>query len=284
MASWAKVKIYYDTLLGQKGAALTATTEASEDSRVDNVSGMTETTMWKAADLTDPHCITLDTGLGSVRSSADYIAIYGHNLGTASAEVTLQYSEDGVDYTDAFQAAAVRSDKAFLKEFTNPGAKRYWRLKITGHKVEPCISICAWGVATELDYASSSYDPNEEEAVAEVNLSYGGHVAGIHSRYTEKSMSLKFEDVDVRPSGYFADGAYRADGSITAKGSDTVTLYEKVRRWWDISGMRNFFVGWETSGKPAEVFLMRPEGKFRNPLKGGGCYRDISIKLKGRKE
>ena len=29
---------------------------------------------------------------------------------------------------------------------------------------------------------------------------------------------------------------------------------------------------------------MRPEGKFKNPLKGGGCYRDISIKLKGRKE
>jgi hypothetical protein len=61
-------------------------------------------------------------------------------------------------------------------------------------------------------------------------------------------------------------------------------LYEKVRQWWDTSGVKNFFVAWEVANNPGDVFLMRPDTKFSNPIKNGGAHRDISIALKGRKE
>lgn len=284
MATWAKVKIYYDNLLGQEGTELTPDSTASGDYSADYLYNMLETNMWKAGADTDPQYITLDTGTGDARASADYLIIYGHNLGKISACAVLQYSDDGTSYSDAFTPEMLRSDKAYLKEFTKAGPHRYWRLKITGHKAEPEISICSFGASTELDYASSSFDPNGQESKANVNLSYGGVVTGIHTLYTERSLSLKFDDVNVKAKSYLADGSYRADGSLTASGTEFVSLYEKIKHWWENSGMKNFFVGWETAGNPGEVFLMRPDGSFKNPLKSGGAYRDIVLKLKGRKE
>ena len=92
-----------------------------------------------------------------------------------------------------------------------------------------------------------------------VNLSNGGYLAGAHAKYIERSMTIRFDDADA-------------------------ALYGKVKEWWEGSGTRNFFVAWENSGHPEDVFLMRPEPRFSNPLKSGGAARDIVIALTGRKE
>lgn len=148
-----------------------------------------------------------------------------------------------------------------LSDYVASGAinKRHWRLKMTGHSNSPYMDICIWGSKTVLDYATSSFDPHGERVRANINLSNSGQIMGVHRRFTERSMSLTFRDADS-------------------------AMYEKVRRWWYGSGLKNFFVAWERGNNPDDVFLMFSDKRFNNPIKNGGLSRDIKIKLKGRKE
>ncbi|MFQ5353379.1 MAG: hypothetical protein ACE5DR_00395, partial [Thermodesulfobacteriota bacterium] len=157
------------------------------------------------------------------------------------------------------KAASVQAGD--LSDYVTPGAinKRHWRLKMTGHSSAPHMNICIWGNKTVLDYATASFDPYGEHVQANVNLSNSGQVMGVHKKYTERSLSLAFREADT-------------------------TLYEKVRAWWERSGLKNFFVAWERGNNPDDIFLMFPDKRFNNPLKNGGLFRDINIKLKGRKE
>jgi hypothetical protein len=285
MAVWQKIKFYYHTLLGQTGATLTATSTASGDYSASYLYNALETNMWKALNTDSPCYITLDTGLGSVHKEADYLIMAGHNLGSASARIVLQHSNDGTTWLDAFTQEMLRNDKVYLKEFTSPGPKRYWRLNIADAKLIPQIAILAFGLKTELDYASASFDPHGEETVANVNLSYGGYVAGVHAKYTERDMTLRFDDCsENKGARRLADGTYTAGGTITADGGGTTTLYEKLRHWRTSVGVGQFFVAWERSNAPDDVFLMRSDARFANPLTHGGAYRDITIALRGRKE
>lgn len=263
MTQWAQPRIYYHAINNpavSPGSTLAATTTASGFS-VANVYDMREGTWWKAANTTTPMYITLDTYATDV-FDADYIAVCGHNLKTVGATIGLHYSTDNFasDIHDAFTPFAPSSDKAFVKEFTSPGAKRYWRLYLTGTlSAAPQIAIAVWGKKTTLDYATAAFDPYEEEVKAAVNLSQGGVMAGINIAYSERSLALRIDDADA-------------------------ALYAKVKGWWDVSGLKNCFVAWDYANNPADVWLMRPDMKFSNPFKGGGLYRDIAINLKGRKE
>lgn len=260
MATWAKIKFFWDTMLGSTGSSLTATSTASGYS-VNSIYNMLETTLWKSAVTTNPQYITLDLGVGNT-AAADYLAIIGHNLFTIGASITLQYSTDNfsADINDAFTGFAPASDAALVKEFTAPAAKRYWRLKISGTlSAAPYITVCIWGMKTELDYASASFDPQEQEDQLTVNKSYGGYVAGIHVAHTKRSMRLNFEDCDD-------------------------TLYGKLNDWYENHGLQNFFVAWKTANSLSDVFLMRREGVRHWPLVNGGAYRDIVLSLTGRKE
>ncbi len=261
MADWAKVKFFWETMLGSTGSTLTASsTEGIGDYNAIYIYNMLETNRWKGALATDPHYITYDSGAGNSRN-ADYLAISGHNLDKVGTSVTLQFSTDNfnLDINDAFAPEAVTSGKVFLKEFTSQGAKRYWRLKITGLTSPAEIAVCIWGNKTELDYLTGSFDPDAEEVSANTNLSYGGYVTGVHRQYSERKLTVNFQDGDP-------------------------ALYQKVKAWWEGSGLKNFFVGWETANRPGEVYLMRPGSSFVNAFTYGGAYRNITIKLSGRKE
>jgi hypothetical protein len=262
MSTWAKIKFFYDSIPGLAGSLITATS-ATSNAPIENIYNMLETDLWQASDITDPHYITVDlqTHLGYPARGADYLAVLGHNLGSIGATVGLEYSTDNfaADINDAFTPVAVTSDTVFLKEFAATPGYRYWRLKITGHSSPPYLTLCIWGSATELDYATSSFDPNAELVKANMNITQGGYMAGAHTRYSERGFPITFHDADP-------------------------ALYAKVRAWWDAVGLKNFFVAWDTAASPADVYLMRPDARFRNPFKAGGLYRDITINLKGRKE
>ncbi len=264
MATWAKVKFYYKTMLGSTGSSLAATsTESTGDYDPSYIHNWLETNMWKAEDsgLADPQYLTYDAGVGNTKD-ADYLAILGHNLNTAGATVTLQWSTDNfaADVNDAFAGEAPSADTVYLKEFTSPGAKRYWRLKIAGHTaIAPYMAIAVWGEKTELDYATASFDPYEQDTKATVGMSEGGYVTGVHTRYIERSLRLRFDDSDS-------------------------TLYNKVKAWHDDHGMKNLFAAWELANNASDVWLMRPSSRFRNPLNRTGIMRDISIQLTGRRE
>ena len=257
--TWAKVKFFWDNVFGISGGALAATSTASGYA-VANIHNGLEVNSWKAANTTTPMYITIDTYSSATES--DTLVILGHNLNTIGATLGVHYSTDNfaASIIDAFTPFAPTSDAVILKEFTSPGGKRYWRLYLTGTlSAAPEIQIAMLCNKTELDYCTASFDPYEQEAKANINISQGGYVTGIHEIYTERSLSLTFEDADS-------------------------TLYGKVKTWWETHGMNQLFVAWETANNPTDVYLMRPDGKFNNPLTNGGAYRDITINLKGRKE
>lgn len=257
---WAKIKFFYDTMLGSAGSVITATSTAAGDYAAVYLYNMLETNMWLSADTASPQYIMYDAGAGNVKT-ADYIAVMGHNLKSAGAIIKLQYSDDGFTshIWDAFAAFTPVSDGTTLKEFASPGAYRHWRLVVAGAAVAPYMTIAVWGNATVLDYATASFDPYCLDVKASVNLSYSGCVTGIHTRYAERSLSITFNDADAE-------------------------LYGRIKTWWDVSGLRSFFVAWETANSPSDVWLMRPDARFTAPLRYGGAYRDISVQLKGRKE
>jgi len=266
MAQWQKIKFYWDTMLGSKDSILSATSTASGYD-VENLFNMLEWKKWKAGSGAVPMYINYDNVAGAGHTGeADYLVILGHNLNTLNARVTLQYSTDGftADINDAFTGEKPSSDGVYLKEFTNPGPKRYWRLKIEENlgggmlSPVPYMAICIWGLKTELDYASAGFDPYEEEIKANVTRSDTGYVLGVHDKYRERRMTLRFEDADD-------------------------ALYQKIKDWWDGNGLRNFFVAWERGNRPDDVFLMMSEPKFNNPFKMTG-RRDITISLVGRRE
>lgn len=266
MATFAKVKFFYETMLGSIGSTLVATsTEADNDYDVDYIFNWLETNMWKAEDsgIADPQYITYDAGAGNTKE-ADYIVILGHNLNTAGVTITLQYSTDNFsgDINDAFTGIVVSADTVFSKEFTSPGAKRYWRIKLAGHgATAPYMTLAVWGEATELDYMSSSIDPYADDIKATVNRTQGGFVSGIHVKHTMRNFNLTFDSTDQ-------------------------TTRDKIRTWRDNHGLKNFFLAWEVNNNPSDVWLMRPSGStLATPYSDfNTSYYNASIQLEGRKE
>ena len=261
MAQWAKFKFFFDTMLGSASSTLTAGSTASGDYSAAYLYNMLETNLWKAADTTSPVYITYDAGAGNTKQ-ADYMGIAGHNFNTIGATVELQSSSDNfaADVTSVLSPFAPSTDKALVKEFTLSAAKRYYRLRISGTlSAAPYMALAIWGLKTELDWATASFDPYEEEVKAAVLLSQGGYVTGVHTEYSERTLALVIEDADS-------------------------ALYAKVKDWWDRSGLKNLFVAWDITNNPNDAWLMRPDTRFSNPFKGGGIYRDITINLRGRKE
>lgn len=263
MAQWQKVKFFWETMLGSPGSSLTATSTASGFD-VKNIYNMLETNMWKAANTTNAININLDLGAGNT-AIADYIAIYGHNIFTAGGKLSMWCSNDNFisDIRQAGSYITPASDGVVLNEFTATAPSRYWRFVIESigggaFSAVPYMTICIWGNKTELDYVSAGFDPYEEEIKANVLRGDTGYVLGVHDRYRERRMTLRFEDAEDE-------------------------LYQKIKDWWDGNGLKNFFVGWERGNRLDDVFLMMPEPRFNNPFKLTG-RRDITINLIGRRE
>lgn len=260
MAAWANIKFFWDTMLGSAGSTLTATsTDSTGDYSTAYIYNMSEVNKWKAASSTF-QIFGFDAGAGN-SYDADYLIVSGHNLFTVGAEVFLQCSTTGAylgEHTTLVNTFTPISDDTFLIEFSAPGVHRYWRFFIQSMTGAPYMAICIWGNKTELEVANASFDPHGQKVAANVNMSYGGYVTGIHIKHTERVMTLSWE----------ADAA----------------LYAKILAWWEGSGLKNFFVAWDTANNPTEVYLMRPEKTFINPMSLNGAYRNVTLKLTGRKE
>lgn len=197
---------------------------------------------------------------------ADYAIAHGHNFvatgTTIPPHLKLEYSDDNSSWSTV--DAVLNNDPVHLSgtalwEFTKTGGHKYWKWTTISPGNTTEIGLLQWGLKTELDYASASFDPHAQERKVNVNISYSGFVTGIHEQYSERRMNLKFSEAD--PS-----------------------LYTLVNTWWEDNGLNNFFIAWDLANNPTEVFLMRPEPGFNNPLTNNGAYRDINISLIGRKD
>ena len=251
---WSKIRFFYEHALDQ--GTLVATSQVS-GYEVENLYSMFEVNLWKATSTADQYH-TFDAGSGKTYT-ADYDVIHGHNLHTAGATVVLQYSNDNFssDIHDVYTAFSPDSDGTILKRFDSISS-RYWRRKITGQTVPPFMAIGIWGSETELDYASSDFDPHAYTDKANVNISDTGYLLGIHDKYQERNIAISFEDAESE-------------------------LYDQITAWNDFVGLGNFFIAWELSLHTSDVWLVHSDPAFKNPLTQGGRFRNINLSLKGRK-
>jgi len=199
--------------------------------------------------------------MGDVWSDANYgtlvISNYRHSQ---AATVALEFSNDNFssDVRQAFTAFVRSGSVAVVKEFASISG-RYSRLKLSGLKAIPQISLAHWGLRTEMDYADVSYDPDAQEFKGNLNVSETGYLTGVHTKYYERQIDIGFDDADD-------------------------TLYQLIKTWWLAMGMGCFFVAWEKTNHSADIWIVRPAPKrFKNPLTKGGAYRDINISLLGRR-
>jgi len=249
---WAKVKFFYDYSVLME---LTATYE-NGNYPVENMLNRLEGNYYLSSSLNTQY-IT-DTGSAGNNQTVDYIALYGHNLFSAGATLTLQYSSDNfsADINDAFTGETPTTDDYYLKEFDSI-TDDYWRLKITGATSFPKITIGYWGEATELDWCNVSFDPNSLTDKTIVNRTATGFVTGLYDTFQERSQNFIWNQMEP-------------------------DIYEKLNTWRLAVGRQNFLTGWDTTDHPTEIYLMYWDGVWNNPFSDGGRYRNVNIKLIGR--
>lgn len=252
-SGWAKIKFLY-----HYASAMTLTADyALSGYPIANILNRLEIDYWQSSSANDQN-IT-DTGSAGSEQTVDYLVLFGHNLATIGAEVTLQYSNDNfsADINDAFTAETPSSDEIFFKEFDQV-AEDYWRLNITGCSAAPKITIGYWGQITELGHCTVSFDPNERIIKDTTSISRTGYLLGTFEEYMERKQ--KFTWRDFEPDDYVK----------------LETCIETVRK-------ENFFTVWDSANHATEVFLMRSaDGRIYAPYSMNGRYRNASVNLIGR--
>jgi hypothetical protein len=251
--TWGKPTFYYRNGL----SGLTATSTLS-GTNVANLLDRLEVNFWIATSTATQY-ITFDAGTGN-EYTADYFAVANHNVTSQDGLINLQYSSDNFsgDINDAFTAEKPASDHAFVKQFTAISS-RYWRAAFTSMGDSARASVMYWGEKTELDFASSSFDPNESEYIDTINESENGVLLGIHKKYRRRQFNFRIQDAD----------------------SD---LYDTAENWFNTVGLEPFFVTWNYDEKPNDAYYMRStDGRFEAPYRlGNGDWRDLIFRLEGR--
>lgn len=234
---------------------------------------------WVYATVANTTRITLSDDVGASTASAFHSGTPGFEFLTVTrvidaAPTRLRISctvinSDTTSYFDnsivKVASTVVSTDKSdFIQPESN--GKRYWRLNLAdddsaAFTAAPSLGIAVWGDKVELDHASMSFDPNAEEPDVNINRGHGGIVSGVHTKSTDRAFTLGFTNKNA-------------------------AFYDKVNDWWQTHGQQQIFVGWNTEDHPDQVYLMFPDGDFRNPIRpdGDNEKRDVIIDLRGVKE
>lgn len=259
MSQKTKLRFFYHNILGSTGSTILASsTSATSDFSVDYLHNFLEVNSWQeAAGGTTARTIKFDAGVGNTYS-ADYFAIHGHNLNGSTLALDVSSDDFAASTVSAVAAFVVGTTGTILSQFTSPGAYRYWRFSFSqSTATAAAIQIMSLGTATELAYITPPFDPHAQEIKATINLSHSGYVTGIHTRYTERNLDIKLPNAST-------------------------AVYASVKTWFETHGAKQFFLAWDATGSSADVWLMRPELRFNNPITVDK-FRDISISLTGRK-
>lgn len=255
----SKLKFFWDNMLSATGSSLSVdSTNSTGDYNIDYVHNWLEVNSWKetSTGLSTTRTFNFDAGVGN-EYDANYLLIYGHNLDGST--ISLDASSDNfVGSTNAAVSFTAGTTAAILSTFSSVGAKRYWRMRLSRSTVtESFINIMSWGTKTELDYIQPPFDPYSQNVKANANLSQGGYVTGVHTKYTERQLRINLQN-------------------------QSTSIYESVKTWFETHGVQNFVAAWDSTGSSADVWLVRPNMSFNNPI-NNNFFRNITINLKGRK-
>jgi hypothetical protein len=215
-------------------------------------------TWWQSADNATQQIIWQPMAPGAVSD----LVIYGHNLGSVGAVVTLEGSDDGfVSDIVTPVAEAVSDDAVFYRRFAS-SVKAAWRLTFSNQSAAVKVSCLSLGEALLFEQPiDGEYSPLDEEAAEQTAISEGGALLGsvISHVSTEASADIKYlSDAWVRNTFY--------------------PLW--VSR---LSTLMPFFWAHNVELAPNDIFLMRMKSpRFSSPYQTTG-RRQLTLTMIGLK-
>jgi hypothetical protein len=199
--------------------------------------------------------LTVDCGAAK---AADCLAVIGHNLATAGALVSVEYSQDNVAWRPVMGAFAPVSDKAFLRTYLSASG-RYWRLKIVTVSVAPRLAVVMIGSMLPFLYPPDAGTPMSVSVVEESKDSVTGNPLGSVVHYSPIDVQPMFSSVDRK----WVETVYRP----------WWIGYARLRRW--------FFWAWDIDTYPEEILFLRDQGKYDPSVSVLAYYDALKLDMKG---
>jgi len=192
----------------------------------------------------------------SESDACDALFLFGHNLGTAEASVSVESTDDEVTWTERLAVFQPADDRAIMKLLTSFRAASK-RLKIDTESLAPYIAIAMLGQRMEFPFPPDSpYDPYNIGIESESELSVQGNHLGDVIYYYPIAQRVVFSN----PLRSFITDTYKP--------------------FWDTHGRlrKSFAWAWDLTAYPDVVYFMKltKNARLSMPL-SVGTYADTLV-------
>ncbi len=246
--------ILYDNLFG-KGVPTASSTDAAAAFDILNLFDLRPYTYWQAAAFGTAYLYPNFSG------KADAFGIVGHNLGTAEASVSIEYSATGAwagEEVEQLASFTPADDLAILKAFNQ--ADGYWRIKIVTAAVVPFCGVVMIGEALQFPVTPDTpYVPFTEGTKGRAVESKTGQLLGVDISYFPISVKPRWSNLPR-----------------TFVFSEYADFWNDHARW-----RKPFLYGWDLDVFPEHVFFVRHKGKHGTPLSVLTLADRLSLDLVG---
>jgi len=188
--------------------------------------------------------------------SADYFAIYRHNLATVGGTVVLEHSPNGTTWTTAFTAATATDNELLIKTFTS-ASKAYWRVTFALSSATPFyVGVVMFGAKLPL---------------------YRGMVAG----FTVPRHGRKNEIINQKTEGgQFVGRVKTSQGARTSINFKHVTQ-SWVRANWEAfvrhAELLPFLFSWNHDTYPQDAVYCVTDGEIPHISINDNHHHDINL-------
>ena len=194
-------------------------------------------------DTTPTGTAYMDDVLFYINQAVDALAILGHNLHSANATVSYEWSDDDTEvissWTEEIPGFLPASDKIIGKIHTSR-TKRALRIKIITAGVVPKVgAVFAYELFTFPKYNTGAWDPDDDRIKLTTEISAEGNDLGTNVRYSERKPTLRFKN--LTPSWYI----------------DTFLPIWRKR----LKHRKTFIMFWDTVNHADEIYAMRIDTK-----------------------
>jgi hypothetical protein len=225
-----------------------------------NITDLKPFTWWKAASAGIKY-LSVDCG---TEKDADCLGVIGHDLASLGAQVWVESSDNGVDWTERMAAFNPSSDKAFLTIF-DVATARHWRVGIDSPEFPPSVAVLLLGSRMTFPFpVDAPFAPVNEQVETVGKKSKTGHLLAHHVKYKPFTISARLSVVQR-------------------------TWVESVFLpfWLDYgSDLHPFFWAWDLDMYPGDVRFVRfePGYSYAPSVSILTHYDSISLELEGVRE
>ncbi len=226
-----------------------------------NIRDLKTFTKWKDSAAGSARYIKVDCG---TPKAADTVALVGHNFGSAGALFDVEYSNDGVSYTQILAPVYPSDDKALIRTFTKTTA-RYWYFGY-GSTTSP-VEIAELMIGERITFPyppDTPFVPSTLKIEADSNRSKTGQLLGTVVRYKPYKIAPKWSSL----SRTWVDATFRP--------------------FWEgyASELKPFFWAWDVATFPSDVRFVTidPESSMETPVTVLSSYDELSLEMVGVKE